>query len=88
MATQAIDTHPQIEDIQIQLIRQASVAKRVAVMWSLSHTTIQLSRRAIQRANPAYTPLEVKLAFVALHYGEDLANQVKHYLEQRAYEST
>jgi hypothetical protein len=88
MATQTVDTHPQAENIQIQLLRQATIAKRFAIMCSLSQTAIQLSRRAIQRANPTFSPLEIKLAFVSLHYGEDLANRVKHYLEQRAHKLT
>ena len=83
--TQSIDTHPSVEEIQISLLRQATVARRLAVMRSLSRTTIQLSRRAIHRANPTYSQLEVSLAFVAYHYGEELANRLRHYLEQRNY---
>lgn len=87
MITQSIDTHPRAEEIQVLLLRQATVAKRLAVMRSLSRTTIYLSRRAIQRANPTYSQLEVGLAFVAYHYGEELAKRVSQYLEQRNYES-
>jgi len=83
-----MDTHPEAEEIQIMLLRQATVAKRLAVMRSLSQTTIQLSRRAIRRANPTYSPLEVKLAFVAYHYGEELAERLRQYVEQRNYDST
>jgi hypothetical protein len=82
MMAQSIDTHPGAEEIQISLLRQATVAKRLAVMRSLSQTTIQLSRRAIRRANPTYSQLEVKLAFVAYHYGEELAERLRQYLEQ------
>ncbi len=82
MKTQSIDTHPKAEEMQIQLLRQATVARRLAVMHSLSQTTIQLSRRAIRRANPTYSQLDVNLAFVAHHYGEDLANRLRHYLKQ------
>lgn len=63
------------------LLRQATFARRLAVMQSLSQTTIQLSRRAIQRANPTYGKLELNLAFVAYHYGEELAEQLRHYME-------
>lgn len=86
MITQSIDTHPQAEAVQMALIREAPVAKRLAVMQSLSQTTIYLSRRAIQRANPTFSQLELNLAFVAYHYGEELANQLCHYLEQKPYE--
>lgn len=87
MTVQAIDTQPQAEEIQLMLLRQASIAKRVAVMRSLSRTTIQLSRRAIHRANPHYTPLEVNLAFVAYHYGEEMAQRLRRYLEWRGHAS-
>ncbi|MCP4427304.1 MAG: hypothetical protein GY803_22680 [Chloroflexi bacterium] len=87
MKTQSIDTHPKAEEIQIALLRQATAARRFAIMRSLSQTTIQLSRRAIRRANPSFSQLEVNLAFVAHHYGEELAEQVSQYLKQRRYES-
>lgn len=83
MVTQSVDTTPQAEEIQIALLRQASGAKRFALACSLSHTTIQLSRRAIQRANPSFTPLELNLAFVQYHYGAELAQRVQTYLAQR-----
>lgn len=88
MVTQSIDTHPAIEELQISLLRQATVARRLAIMRSLSQTTIQLSRRAIQRANPTFNQLELNVSFVACHYGTELANRLRHYLEQRNYESS
>ena len=88
MIVQSSDTHPQAEEVQIMLLRQASMAKRFALMASLSETSIQLSRRAIQRANPTYGELEVNLAFVAYHYGEDLAERVRQYLEQTSDATT
>lgn len=83
MITQSIDTHPKAEEIQILLLRQATVAQRLAVMRSLSRTTIQLSRRAIRRANPSYSQLEVNLAFVDCHYGGELARRLRQYLEEK-----
>ena len=76
MIVQTRDTHSQAEEIQVKLLRQASIAKRLAIMRSLSRTTIQLSRRAIHRANPTYSQLDVNLAFVAYHYGEELAQSL------------
>jgi hypothetical protein len=52
-------------------------------MRSLSQTTIQLSRRAISRANPGLSEQEVNLIFVAYHYGEHLANRLRAYMGQR-----
>ena len=87
MVTQSIDTHPKAEEFQISLLRKATIAKRLSIMRSLSQTTIQLSRRAIQRANPTLSDDDLDLAFVAYHYGAELAKRLRRYLEQRDYET-
>lgn len=81
------DTARQAEEVQVSLLRQATVAKRLAIMCSLSQTVIELSRRAIRRANPTWSQRELDLAFVAIHYGEELAHGLRSYLERRENES-
>ncbi len=76
------DTNPEVEKFQISLIRQANTAKRASLMRSLSKTVIQLSRRAISRANPGLNEEEVNLIFVANNYGDDLAKCLSKYLKQ------
>ena len=83
MLTQPIDTNPKVEKFRISLIRQASIAKRATITRSLSETTIELSRRAITRANPGLPELELNLIFIATHYGKDLANRLKNYLNKK-----
>ena len=78
-----LDTLPKAEKFQISLIRKASTAKRMSLMRSLSKTVIQLSRRAISRANPGLNEEEVNLIFVANNYGDDLAKRLSKYLKQR-----
>jgi len=87
MVPQSIDTHPAIEELQISLLSQATVARRFAIMCSLSQTTIYLSRRAIRRANPTFNQQELDVAFVELHYGIELANRLRLYLQQREHVS-
>jgi hypothetical protein len=82
MISQSPDTCPQAEKVQIKLIRESSVSKRVSKVRSLSQTTLYLSRRAIQRTNPFMSKREVDLAFVANHYGENLADSLRLYLER------
>ena len=84
MLTQSIDTHTAAERVQISLIRQASVARRISLARSLSQTAIQLSRRAILRCNPELSEQELNLAFVVHHYGNDLADRLRKYLEEKA----
>ena len=81
MISQSPDTSSQAEKVQIELIRESSVSRRVSKVRSLSQTTMYLSRRAIQRTNPSLSKREVDLAFVANHYGENLAEHLRLYLE-------
>ena len=83
MITQSSDTDPRAERVQIELIRAASASRRFSMVRSLSQTVMTLSRRAIQRANPSWTEREVDLAFVAYHYGEDLAERLGEYLKRK-----
>lgn len=84
MITQSADTNPKVEKFQISLIRQASIAKRIARMRSLSQTVVQLSRRAIMRANPDLSERELNLIFVSYHYGTELADRLRKYLDRKA----
>jgi hypothetical protein len=83
MIEQSPDTAPEAERVQIELIRQSSVARRISMVRSLSQTTMYLSRRAIQRANPLLSEREVDLAFVELHYGKDLSERLRSYMERK-----
>ncbi len=80
------DTDPGAESIQLSLLGQASPARRFALTRSLSRTAIQLSRRAIARANPDLSERELDLLFVAHHYGAALADALRDYLNQRRHE--
>lgn len=81
MISQSADTALEVEKVQIELIRKSSIAKRISVVGSLSQTVRYLSRRSIQRANPSFSEREVDIAFVALHYGEELAENLRLYME-------
>lgn len=81
MISQSPDTAPQAEKVQVELIRESSVSRRVSRVRSLSQTTMYLSRRAIQRTKPTLSEREVDLAFVANHYGEKLAERLRLYME-------
>ncbi len=83
MISQSPDTAPEAERIQIELIRKSSVSGRLSIVRSLSQTTMYLSRRAIQRANPSLNEREVDLAFVANHYGQKLADRLRLYMENK-----
>jgi hypothetical protein len=83
MRTQSPDTHPEAEAVQIALLRQASVAHRITRMRSLTASLMQLSKRAIRRANPGLSEDQLKILFVKYHYGEELAQRFQQYLSQK-----
>ena len=83
MKTQSIDTHPEIEQIQISLLKKQSIATKFAQVCSLSQTTIQLSKRAIARANQNLDAKQINLLFITYQYGKDLAVRVDEYLNKR-----
>lgn len=77
------DTHAEARAVQIELLRQASPARRFAITSPLSRTVIELSRRALRRAMPNATDKEILLRWVELHFGADLAAAVSRDLARR-----
>ncbi len=63
MRTQSIDTRLETEEVLISMFRKASVAKKFAQIRSLSQTTLQLSRRAIARANRNLSERQIDIHF-------------------------
>ena len=54
MKTQSIDTAPKAEKVLIDLYRQASPAKKFALVRSMSETMMQLSRRVLSALMKVY----------------------------------
>lgn len=77
------DTDPEAERVQLALLRRASPAQRIELALSLSESAIRLARDGIARRHPDASPEERGLRFVALHYGSDLAEEVRAYLAGR-----
>ena len=77
------DTNSKAEGIQISLLRNLKTSGRTMLMRSLSEAVINLSRRAILRTHAQYNERELDLIFVRLHYGDDIADRLKIYLEQK-----
>ena len=77
-----LDTDPVAYRIQLDLFRRASVEQRATLARSLSSGTIQLTLRAIREANPNAAEDELAVRFVALCYGEALAERLRRRLEE------
>ncbi len=83
MKTQSRDTDPRAEKVLIDLIRKATIAKRISRMRSLSRTILRLAQRGIKKAHPELDEQELKILFVKIHYGDDLAHRFRTYLQQK-----
>ena len=68
------NTSPQAEEVWINLLRQASVARRFALMSNLSAAVIRLSRKALRDARPGASDDELAVEFVRLNYGDAVAD--------------
>lgn len=79
------DTTPEAEEMQIELLRRASVTRRAEIMFSLSATTRWLAYEAIKKANPGISDIEADLLFVEYHYGKDLAGKVRACLAEKVW---
>ncbi len=77
------DTSPEAQRVQIELLRQATAAEKIAQMRSMTAMAVKLSRRAIARANPTRSSQEVDLKWVELHYGKQLGRDFRHYPNDR-----
>lgn len=77
MRTQSMDTSPEAERVQIELIRKASPAKRFAIMEAWSQFLIEANKQSIHRNHPNLSEEEVGLIFVANNYGQALADQLR-----------
>ena len=83
MRTQSEDTSPEMERVQIELIRKASPAKIFGLVRSMSKTMIQASRRNIRKLHPDANEEEITLIFVVLYYGKEIAHLVRSQIEKR-----
>lgn len=77
------DTNPKVESILIEMISKLTVSQRLAKTLSFSSAVLNLSKRAIYRANPGKSKSELDLIFVRLHYGNELADKLKLFLQNK-----
>ena len=77
MVDRLSDTDAEALQAQRDLLRKASPSQRLRLAFSLSTTTMTLSRQGLGQRYPEEGPQELGLRFVALHYGRDLAEAVR-----------
>lgn len=83
MRTQSRDTHLEAERVQIELLRKATITRRLELAFSLSQEALQLAREGIRQAHPEASEEEIGLIFVEINYSKELADRVRSYLARR-----
>ena len=77
---QTADTRTDAETVLTQLIQNQAPSERLAGAISASNRVARQCKDAIVRANPDISEKEVKLRFIELNYGRELAGKVRNFL--------
>ena len=75
----ALDTTPEAHAAEIAAIRRLSPAKRFARARFLSEQARQMAFAAIRRQHPGITDEQLRLRFIAIAYGPQLAAKVERW---------
>ena len=73
------DTSPEIQEIQLAILRLKSPSERIMIAARLSSEMMHASKQAIARLHPEFTMDEIEDAFIELHHGNLLANAVRDF---------
>jgi hypothetical protein len=82
--TQSRDTHPEMERVQIEVLRRMTVAQRVGLGRGLTALALRLARQAIREANPTAGEDQIALTFIARNYGTEIADNLHAHVKQEA----
>ncbi len=77
------DTHPAAANVQIEILRGMTCARRFQITARLTQTARNLSRRAVARSMPGATPMEILLRWIEVMHGPELAGRVKRFVQAR-----
>jgi hypothetical protein len=82
--TQSEDTHPQVEKLIFEKMRQAGASRRLELAFSHTASVICISRDRIAREHPKWSTRQVGLHWAKITYGTELGERVEAKLRQRA----
>jgi len=80
------DTSQDADAVQLDLWRSMSGQQRIQKVMSLSSRLRNMSFDAIRRRHPEYSKDQVRLKFIELTYGEELASEVAAHLREKSVE--
>jgi hypothetical protein len=70
------DTHPKIEEVQLQLLRQAPPWRKADMLGQMYETVKQLAYQGLRKRHPGLSDIELQRRLADLLLGDDLAQQV------------
>ena len=76
------DTSPEAYDIQIELIRRMSPQERLRKAFGLSRHLKRMAFDAIRRRHPEFDDRALRMRFIQLTYGKELADELKRWLKE------
>ena len=79
-----MDTSPEAYAVQLELMRRMSPVQRLRKTFALSQQVKRMSMDAIRRRHPEFDEDAVRLKFIELTYGKDLADDVRRWQEEHA----
>ncbi len=79
--TQSSDTHPVVERLQFERLRQMGRQARFEQGLARIDESLTLMWRALRRLHPNATAEEMHIEWVRVQFGEELAQRVADYLQ-------
>jgi hypothetical protein len=76
MAPLYSDTHPKVEQMQIEILRRMPPWKKMAILDGLNETVNTLALAGIKQRNPSATPEKLHRMLAELRLGAELARKV------------
>ena len=73
------DTHPKIEQMQIEFIRRMPTWKKFAIVDGLNETVKTLAMSGIKQRHPNATPQQIQHMLAELMLGAELARKVYNH---------
>ena len=70
------DTHPKIEEFQLQMLRQASPWRKAHMFGQMCQTIKQLAYQGLRQRHPRASEAELRRRLADLMLGAELAEQV------------
>ncbi len=84
MRTQSADTSPEVEKVQVELLRKLTVRERLKLGDRWNKAVMEMIWSTVRRSNPDATEEELDLIFVETLYGKALAERLRTYLQDKS----